>query len=309
MKSIKPYKGLRPYCDADAEIFFGRKEEIGKVLGYLRTRRLTILHGESGVGKTSTLRAGVAHRVKLESVGNVNACGYPKLAAVVFPGITETGIEEIGWWLDNPLRKLKLQIQKDVTSIDRTIPTPVKDLPFVETLAAWTDWLGGGEETGELFIILDHFEEFLERRDKNVGSEFVEAFADAANCRDLMVNFLVALRSSSFASLGELESAIPKIMANHIELLPLSRESARIAIEKPVEVYNDERKEDAKVRIDDELAEAILCAVDSPPIEMPYMQLILERLWENRLKQADATASPLSLEKKDLDNIGGAEGS
>ena len=110
---------------------------------------------------------------------------------MIFPDI-----DNIGSWLDNPLDKLKLQIQKYVMQIDSTIPIPVKDLPFVETLAAWTDWLGGGEETGELFIILDHFEEFLERRDEDVGSEFIEAFAEAANCRDLMVNFLVALQSS-----------------------------------------------------------------------------------------------------------------
>ena len=32
---MKPFKGLRPYSERDAQIFFGRKEEIGKVLRYL----------------------------------------------------------------------------------------------------------------------------------------------------------------------------------------------------------------------------------------------------------------------------------
>ena len=106
-------------------------------------------------------------------------CGYPKLVAVVFPGVDEAEL-----WLNNPLPSLKQQIQRDIETIDPTIP-PVKDLPFVETLAEWTNWLGGEGETGELLIILDHFEEFLERRDKNIGQDFIDEFADAVNCQDL----------------------------------------------------------------------------------------------------------------------------
>ena len=97
-------------------------------------------------------------------------------------------------------------------------------------------------------------------------------------------------------------------MANHIKLQPLSKESARGAIMGPVKVYNKKRKEAPEVKIDDELVDTILEAVNSSQIEMPYMELILEHLWDNRVKQGNATASSLSLEKKDLDDIGGAEG-
>ena len=41
------------------------------------------------------------------------------------------------------------------------------------------------------------------------------------------MSFLIALRSSSFTSLAQLEDAIPKIMANHIELGPLRGASAK----------------------------------------------------------------------------------
>ena len=143
---MRPFKGLSPFCEQDAELFFGREEEIGRILGSLKARRLTILHGESGVGKTSILRAGVASRIRSESTKNMEECGYPRLAAVVFPGV-----DEAESWLNDPLPSLKLQIERDIERIDPTIP-PVKDLPFVETLAEWTDWLGGRGKRGSCYL-------------------------------------------------------------------------------------------------------------------------------------------------------------
>ena len=58
-----PYKGLMPYTEADAAFFFGRDEDIEIVIANLLARRLTLLYGASGVGKSSLLGAGVVHRL------------------------------------------------------------------------------------------------------------------------------------------------------------------------------------------------------------------------------------------------------
>jgi len=61
-----PYKGLAPFDDSelDALLFFGREREIEVIVANLMAARLTVLYGASGVGKTSLLRAGVAHRLR-----------------------------------------------------------------------------------------------------------------------------------------------------------------------------------------------------------------------------------------------------
>ncbi|HET6762672.1 MAG TPA: hypothetical protein VFH27_03345, partial [Longimicrobiaceae bacterium] len=59
-----PYVGLVPFSAADADYFFGRERETELVVATLSSRRLTLLFGPSGVGKSSLLRAGVLHRLQ-----------------------------------------------------------------------------------------------------------------------------------------------------------------------------------------------------------------------------------------------------
>ena len=61
-----PFKGLAPFQDTelDALLFFGREREREIVLANLLASRLTVLYGASGVGKTSLLRAAVAHSLR-----------------------------------------------------------------------------------------------------------------------------------------------------------------------------------------------------------------------------------------------------
>ena len=47
-------------------LFFGRVRETEVIAANLQASRLTVLYGPSGVGKSSVLRAGVAHRLRRE---------------------------------------------------------------------------------------------------------------------------------------------------------------------------------------------------------------------------------------------------
>jgi putative ribosome biogenesis GTPase RsgA len=59
-----PYKGLAHYEEQDARFFFGRDRDREIIRANLAARRLTLLYGESGVGKSSVLRAGVVHDLR-----------------------------------------------------------------------------------------------------------------------------------------------------------------------------------------------------------------------------------------------------
>lgn len=81
-----PYKGLVPFEDseADATLFFGREREREIIVANVVAARLTVLYGASGVGKSSILRAGVAHQLRALARKNLEDVGERELAVVVF---------------------------------------------------------------------------------------------------------------------------------------------------------------------------------------------------------------------------------
>jgi hypothetical protein len=54
-----PYPGLRPFEADEWSIFFGRERMVDEVIDRLAAHRLVLIHGSSGSGKSSLVRAGV----------------------------------------------------------------------------------------------------------------------------------------------------------------------------------------------------------------------------------------------------------
>lgn len=54
-----PYVGPRPFRSTEVDLFFGRRAEARDVRSLWLTKRLVVLHGQAGVGKTSLLNAGI----------------------------------------------------------------------------------------------------------------------------------------------------------------------------------------------------------------------------------------------------------
>src|ERR1035441_4123735 len=65
-----PYPGLLAFDEADAAIYFGRDDDVGRLIERLNARRaqggekLMVVLGASGSGKSSLLRAGIVPRLK-----------------------------------------------------------------------------------------------------------------------------------------------------------------------------------------------------------------------------------------------------
>src|SRR5207248_6849667 len=70
-----PFKGLAAFEDSelDALFFFGRERERAVLVANLLAARLTVLYGESGVGKSSLLAAGVLRELRALEPGAVVA--------------------------------------------------------------------------------------------------------------------------------------------------------------------------------------------------------------------------------------------
>jgi hypothetical protein len=68
---LEPYLGLEPYQRKDAIFFFGREKWQQKISDCLEINKLTVLYGESGVGKSSLLQAGIVNRWSLVAEENL----------------------------------------------------------------------------------------------------------------------------------------------------------------------------------------------------------------------------------------------
>ena len=76
-----PYKGLTSYQLDDGANFYGRSETIKELTNLVSSTAVSVVVGPSGVGKSSVLRAGLAHRVINGRVPGI------KTVAVMTPGL------------------------------------------------------------------------------------------------------------------------------------------------------------------------------------------------------------------------------
>lgn len=290
MTRPSPFKGLASFedSDADASLFFGREREREIIVANLLASRLTVLYGETGVGKSSVLRAGVAR--------DLRALPEP-LALVVFDE-----------WQDDPAGALEALVA-DATGAER------------QGRLADTLELGSALVGGEVFVILDAFEEEFLYHGLDAGPDsFFDQFSEAVTRPGLRVPFLLAVREDALAKLDRFKSRVPNVFGNYLRLDHLDRGAAREAILGPIDRSN-ESSPDGAIEIEPALVEAVLDQVaagkvelgrsgrggvdeSSPPggIEAPYLQLVMERLWE-----AETTAGSTVLRLETLERLGGAE--
>jgi WD40 repeat protein len=273
-----PFKGLTPFDDSDldAQLFFGRERETEIVVANVLAARLTVLYGPSGVGKSSLLRAGVAQR--LRRVGETEP-----LAVAVFSS-----------WSGSPLPGIEEAARAGVADALGVDPGDAHG-STADRVDAWTAALGG-----ELCLILDQLEEFfLYHGDDAEGRAFADQLADLVTRPRLRVNVLLGIRDDALARLDAFKSRIPGLFANSLRLDRLDRDAARTAVLGPLQRYNELASADAQMSIEPALLEAVLAEVaagridpglagrggvdaeaDEQRIEAPYLQLVLQRLWE-----------------------------
>ena len=125
-----PYKGLVPFEDTelDALLFFGRERESEIIAANVLAARLTVLYGPSGVGKSSVLRAGVAHRLRRQAGENVEKRGHPEFAVVVFDA-----------WSEDPIGSLRAAVREELAAqFGSALLDEREGESLADTLGRWT---------------------------------------------------------------------------------------------------------------------------------------------------------------------------
>lgn len=286
----EPYVGLTHFTEEYADRFFGREREAGVIIGNLQAVRLTLLYAESGVGKSSVLRAGVVARLS-EYARERRGGGAPRLAPVVF-----------GSWVERPLAGLIQAIAEAIRPHLGGREAP--ELPG-DDLAGAVEAASKALDGATLLIVLDQFEElFLYGEEDRVAAEI----ARCVNRPDLRANFLISIREDSYARLGDLfRGKVRNVYANFLHLDFLDRAGGREAIEGPIEWVNEKMPPGAeRFEVEPALVDAVLGQVEhdeaEDKIETTYLQLVMRRLWEEERRGGSRV-----LRLQTLERLGGAQ--
>jgi WD40 repeat protein len=300
----RPWKGLDFYSDtkADAFVFVGRETESKVIAANLIAQRLTVLYGPSGVGKSSVLHAGVAFELRLQAERfRLGDGSPPRFVVAIFRS-----------WREDPVAGLLASVEHAVREAlgDRPVEPVPAGIPLVEALEAWSDRLGG-----DLLIVLDQFEELFLYHAHDDESGFVGQFARAATQPGLHVNFLISLREDALAALDVFKTRIPGLLESRMRIDYLSTESARLAIERPLERYSGLSDTTGEPReIEPELTTALLAETTleagteaeatvrrDDRIDTVALQVVLMELWD-----VAVAAGSERLELAALEQLGGA---
>ncbi|HTR88946.1 MAG TPA: hypothetical protein VMG62_02410, partial [Solirubrobacteraceae bacterium] len=260
-----PWIGLDFYDELDGPWFFGRDRERSRIITNLRASRLTLLHADSGIGKSSLLRAGVAWRLRQLALDSDR--GDMRDVPVVFSS-----------WKDDPLPGLIEAIAVALEPLLEGRPAPALPREHLDEAVA----RAAGAAHAKPLLILDQFEEYLlySPRERHPG-RFADELARCVNRSDLPVNVLIAIREDAYAGLGDLFKArIGNVYGNFLHVEHLDAKAGEEAIRKPLAVYNAQRGT-APVQIEDALIRAVLEQVRAPEggISTPVLQLVMESIW------------------------------
>jgi energy-coupling factor transporter ATP-binding protein EcfA2 len=303
---VSPYKGLANYSEQDAALFFGRDREREVIIANLKARELTLLYGESGVGKSSLLRAGVMSDLAQAALWNLDELGTPEHLPVVFSA-----------WGDEPVAGLAAAIG---AAVQRFADAPAEP-PHEDSLAAAIDWAADVADA-HLLVILDQFEEyFLYHASENGPGTFAAEFPATLNQPGVQANFLVSIREDALAKLDRFKRDIPRLFDSSLRVDHLDPAAAREAIQRPVDHYNTLAAPNEQVVLEDGLVDAVIEQVRSgrvvldqagqgtlersdsaDSIETPYLQLVMTRLWD--LEEARGSRT---LRVTTLAELGGAQ--
>lgn len=244
-----PFKGLASFQQEDAPYFFGRETMVDELVGRLQSRRVLVIGGPSGSGKSSVLRAGL----------------LPALERGALPGSQAWEIALFTPGTD-PLDQLAEQLSRlvpDRAPIDADL---LRDDP-----RAAGRLLPHGLRA---ILAIDQFEELLTLSDEATRQAVLATLAVLSSDQQPSLHVILALRADFYATCARYPWLAQCISDNQMLVGPMRRLELRRAIEGPAQR--------AGLRLEPGLADAILDDAGDGPGTLPLISHALMETWLRR---------------------------
>jgi tetratricopeptide (TPR) repeat protein len=287
-----PWLGLAAFTEDTRSFFYGRDEEVAELARRVQRKLLTVLFGQSGLGKTSILRAGLVPRLRGQ--------GYcPIYVRIAYSADAPEPGEQIKQAILQTARHSGQWTQAGVATAGESL---------WEFLHHRDDVLR--DEAGRTLIpllIFDQFEEIFtlaqsDEAGRARAARFVEELADLVENRpprelearleadDSMAErfdfargdyrVLISLREDYLAPLEGLKARMPSVTQNRLRLAPMTGKQALEAVMKP-----------GKGLVSQEVAEAIVrfvaggAEIANAEVEPSLLSLVCRELNDTRIAE------------------------
>ncbi|MEP6885732.1 MAG: hypothetical protein ABJC66_13375 [Gammaproteobacteria bacterium] len=287
-----PWLGLASFTEETRAYFFGREDEVAELARRVQRKLLTVLFGQSGLGKTSILRAGLVPRLRAQGYCPVYvridySKDSPEPAEQIKQAIMRTARRSGEWSqagvaIDGESLWEFLHHRDDVLR-DESGATLIPLLIFDQFEEIFT--LAQSDEFGRTRAA--RFVEELSDLVENRPPKSLEATLDEDESGAERFDFargdyrvLIALREDYLAPLEGLKKAMPSISQNRLRLAPMNGEQALAAVLQP-----------GKRLVTEEVAAAIVRFVAGgaelahAEVEPSLLSLICRELNDTRIAQ------------------------
>ncbi|RDB06651.1 nSTAND1 domain-containing NTPase [Runella aurantiaca] len=273
-----PFKFLSPYEAKDKHLFFGRDREIEELAELLLRSRFVVVYGPSGSGKTSLIRGGLAKKLQdthwfpiyiRRKKDFLSSC-TEELDKFYHPAkIPPSGINET-----NPNHSLLLQIKQ----VSRLYLRPV-------------------------YLIFDQLEELFITGTDDEREQFL-TFLKTIDESDIPCKIILSLREEYLAHLYQFEKQILTLLDFRLRVELMTNESIK-------DLIMDMFRAMPEVELNDEENDADFIIAQlydtTRQIQLPYLQVYLDRLWNNAIIQTPDKL-PVQIDKTIIQNVGRIEG-
>ena len=263
IEARNPYKGLRPFLEADAADFFGRERLVEQLVAWMGEEegsRLLVVVGPSGSGKSSVVRAGLVPALR----GGAVPGSASWFVAEMLPG--EHPFAELGAALLRVAPSAPPPDLVDRIEADR------------EGLIHATRWVLPDDDS-ELLLVIDQFEElFTLVEDEETRARFLAALKTAATDPRSRVRLAITLRAD-FYDRPLLYGSVAELVRNGTEVVvPLTAPELERAVAGPAER--------AGVTVGPGLVAQLVADVADQPGALPLLQYALTELFDRRQNSA-----------------------
>jgi tetratricopeptide (TPR) repeat protein len=231
-----PWPGLMAFTEATRDYFHGRDAEAAELLRRVRRERLTILFGQSGLGKTSLLSAGLFPRLRAADFlpvyrrldfANPRLPPVAQIKQALAEELTRHDIEGPAPHCQGTLWAYFHGKETEFWSRRNRLVTPVLVLDQFEEIFT----LGRGAASVD--VVIDELAGLVENRPPSSVAAALERDPDAAQGYDFAKDsckLIFALREDFLPDFEGLRRRMPSIMENRMRLTRMDGRQARDVI-------------------------------------------------------------------------------
>lgn len=266
--TICPYRGLLYFREEDAPFFFGRAQDITKLVQAVGQHNLVAVVGASGSGKSSVVRAGLVPELRK---------GSEHIWEVITMVPTDRPIRALAAGLmpflepDMTETKRLQEIEELTECLLPKDSAPTLGIKLRDVVDRILDKQPG---TDRLLLIVDQWEElFILCDDERVRRCFIDQVLEATAKGKLTVVF--TLRGDFFGrAITAYRPLSDQVQGAQVNLGPMKREELRLAIEEPAKLGG--------LTFETGLVDLLLEQVGDEPGHLPLLEFVLRQLWNDR---------------------------